>query len=74
MAIFNTKQNFAEKFDNIKSVFTKTYEQAKALKEEMVSEVNSKKLEIEALQNEIQKTQSTIDDTSKFMNKIEEFI
>ena len=74
MAIFNTKQNFAEKFDNIKSVFTKTYEQAKALKEEMVSEVNSKKLEIEALQNEIQKTQNTIDDTSKFMNKIEEFI
>lgn len=40
----------------------------------MVSEVNSKKLEIEAFQNEIQKTQSTIDDTSKFMNKIEEFI
>lgn len=74
MAIFNTKQNFAEKFESIKSVFTKTYEQAKALKEEMVSEVNSKKLEIEALQNEIQKTQSTIDDTSKFMNKIEEFI
>ena len=74
MAIFNTKQNFAEKFENIKSVFTKTYEQAKALKEEMVSEVNNKKLEIEALQNEIQKTQSTIDDTSKFMEKIEEFI
>lgn len=74
MVIFNTKQNLAEKFENIKSVFTKTYEQAKALKEEMVSEVNSKKLEIEALQNEIQKTQSTIDDTSKFMNKIEEFI
>ena len=74
MAIFNTKQNFAEKFENIKSVFTIAYEQAKALKEEMTAEVNSKKIEIEVLQNEIQKTQHTIDDTSNFMEKIEDFI
>lgn len=75
MAIFsNTKQTFAEKFDNIKSVFTTAYEQAKALKEEMQSEVNSKKIEIEILQNEIQKTQHTIDDASNFMEKIEDFI
>ena len=40
MAIFsNSKQTFAEKFENIKSVFTTAYEQAKALKEEMTAEV-----------------------------------
>lgn len=75
MAIFsNSKQTFAEKFENIKSVFTIAYEQAKALKEEMTAEVNSKKIEIEVLQNEIQKTQHTIDDASNFMEKIEDFI
>lgn len=75
MAIFsNFQTDFCRKFENIKNVFTTAYEQTKALKEEMTAEVNSKKIEIEALQNEIQKTQHTIDDASNFMEKIEDFI
>lgn len=71
MAFFTTELNFAERIDN---VFTNAYNEAQTIKEDLVKDNENKQVQINTLNQEIEKNATLITKTTNFMNKLKDII
>lgn len=73
MAILSTK-SFADKLDEVKSIFRKALDESKKLASEMETKISEKNQTIVNLQNEIKEIEIVQEDNSKFAQKLEEML
>ena len=73
MAILSTK-SFADKLDEVKSIFRKAFDESKKLASEMETRISEKNQTIANLQNEIKEIEIVQEDNSKFAQKLEEML
>lgn len=71
MAFFTTELSFVERIDN---VFTNAYNEAQTIKEDLVKDNENKQVQINTLNQEIEKNATLITKTTNFMNKLKDII
>ena len=74
MAFFTTEKelSFAERIDNVQSMFTIAYNEAQSIKEDLVNQ--SANNEKPNTNQEIEKNATLITKTTSFMNKLKDII
>ena len=76
MAFFTTEKEltFAERIDNVQSMFTNAYNEAQTIKEDLVKDNENKQVQINILNQEIEKNATLITKNTSFMNKLNDII
>lgn len=76
MAFFTTEKelSFAERIDNVQSMFTNAYNEAQSIKEDLVKDNENKQVQINTLNQEIEKNATLITKITSFMNKLKDII
>ena len=76
MAFFTTEKelSFAERIDNVQLMFTNAYNEAQSIKEDLVKDNENKQVQINTLNQEIEKNATLITKTTSFMNKLKDII
>ena len=67
-------QSYADRLSDIKSIFQSAHCKASALSAEMQSEIENKKVQIAALNEQIKEISATQTETNKFVSSLEKFI
>ena len=68
------RQSYADRLENIKSMFQVAYNKASALNDEMQKEIEIKQAQIESINAKIEEISITQEETYKFMSNLEKFI
>ena len=68
------KQSYADRLENIKSMFQTAHNQASALNDEMQKEIEIKQAQIESINAKIEEISITQEETYRFMSNLEKFI
>lgn len=80
MAIFRSnattvaKESYADRLGSIKSMFQTAHNKASALYDEMQKEIEAKKAQVTAINEQIKEIGVTQAETNKFMTNLEKFI
>lgn len=80
MAIFKSnattvaKESYADRLGSIKSMFQTAHNKASALYDEMQKEIEAKKAQVTAINEQIKEISVTQAETNKFMTNLEKFI
>ena len=76
MAFFTTRKelSFAERIDNIQLMFINAYNEAQTIKEDLIKDNEDKQVQINNLNQEIEKNATLITKTTSFMNKLKDII
>ena len=68
------RQSYADRLENIKSMFQSVYNKASALNDEMQKEIEIKQAQIESINAKIEEISITKEETYRFMSNLEKFI
>lgn len=68
------QKSYTERLDDIKSIFKSAHSRASVIMNEMQSEIEDKKAQINSLNERIKEISSTQAEASKFMSNLEKFI
>ena len=68
------RQSYADRLENIKSMFQSTYNKASALNDEMQKEIEIKQAQIESINAQIKEINITQEEAKRFMSNLEKFI
>lgn len=68
------QKSYTERLDDIKSIFKSAYSRASVIMNEMQSEIEDKRAQIDSLNDRIKEISSTQAEASKFMSNLEKFI
>ena len=68
------RQSYADRLENIKSMFQVAYNKASALNDEMQKEIETKQAQIESINAQIKEISITQEEANKFMFNLEKFI
>ena len=68
------RQSYADRLENIKSMFQSAYNKASALNDEMQKEIEIKQAQIESINAKIEEISITQEETYRFMSNLEKFI
>lgn len=71
---FFFRKNYTKKLARTKSLFSKAYDKAAALVAKMQQDIDSKKAQIAALNNETSELISVQNETKTFMSNLEKFV
>ena len=76
MVFFTTRKelSFAERIDNVQLMFINAYNEAQTIKEDLIKDNEDKQVQINNLNQEIEKNATLITKTISFMNKLKDII
>ena len=68
------RQSYADRLENIKSMFQIAYNQASALNDEMQKEIEIKLAQIESINAKIEEISTIQEEANRFISNLEKFI
>lgn len=73
--MFSSKKlTYSEQLDGVKNMFTKAFNQAKVIADNIKADIAGKQEQINALNKDIENLNSDYNNTTKFMGNLEQFV